>query len=203
MNDRPCNKLIVVLFIIPFLSYLLGCSSNQELINEKVNEEVRTTTPADTNWQLTFSNHSILSSIALENLSGDTLYIVFHGMVKMLSVDSISELRFVRQSKFFERVLTGAKIGAVVGAVLAALIVNPSSFGNTNKTRTQIFGRFIAAVFFGLEGGILGGSIGAVADLIVAQDETLVLTQIPPAQKSNNIQTFLANHGSSRFRKRL
>jgi gas vesicle protein len=200
MNDSDYRHLSVFLMML-FISYMLGCSSNQAVINEKADEETGSTTLPDTNWQVTFLHHTVFSNISLESLNGDTLSVLYRGTVKTLSVDSITELRFVKQSRFFERILTGAKIGAVVGAVLAALIVNPSSSGNPpySKTEIQIFGRLIAAVFFGLEGGVLGGLVGGIADLILAQDEALELSRIPPAQKSNIIRVFLSSHGSSRF----
>ncbi len=176
----------------------IGPRSNS--LEESLGSIARAATVLDTNWQVTFLQHTILPNVAFERLNGDTLVAVYRGMITMLGVDSLTELRLVNRSRFLERVYNGAMIGSIVGAVLAALIVNPSSYGDTpySKTEISIIGKFIAALFFGLEGGILGGTIGAVADLISAWDETLELSRVPPIQKPNLIRTFLVHHGVSK-----
>jgi gas vesicle protein len=192
-NDR--NDYILTKSLFAILLFLTsGCSTNHAVKNEKGEGGSERM-----NWQITFSPHSTLSDVALENLDGGTLWIISGGFSRPVSVDSIAELRFVRHSRLWERVTTGAKIGTVVGAVLGALLVNPTASGETPYSRAEIqfIGRFLAAFIFGLEGGILGGLIGAITDFISAQDEVLELSHVPTAQKPNLIRDFLSKQASS------
>jgi gas vesicle protein len=199
MQKNSTKKILMFnSFIILLLFHIPGCSSNKAATNDNEGKESQ-----ETNWQLTFSEYTVLSNVTLERLNRDTLLIINHGEVAMVSVDSITELRFVKQSNFWKRVLVGAEIGAVVGAVLGALLINPSSSGETpySKTEIQIAGKFLGAVFFGLEGGVVGSSVGAVADLVLAHDEVLDLSHTPIIVKSSIIQDFLATHGVSKLHK--
>ncbi len=172
-----------------FLSHTQGCITNRTVMGEKGIEKSHATSPLDTNWQATFLYHTKLSNVAIESLIGDTLSVLNQGMIMAVSIDSITELRLVNRSRFLDRVVTGAKFGALVGATFGLLFVNPKSpFGKIEE-------KTFAAIFVGLEVGVLGAFVGAFVDLVSAQDQILELSQVPAVQKPYLIGPFLENHG--------
>lgn len=124
------------------------------------------------NWQITLTNGKVISNIFLQQVEGDSIALASVSsattIMKWIPVDSITELRHVKKSKFWK----GAGIGFVAGATVGALIgwatyekpaPNPDDWFPDlweGPEYNAIGGGILGAPVGFLLGGIIGASMG-------------------------------------------
>ncbi len=154
--------------------------------------------PRENRWQIKFSdgkNGKIISHLSLERLNGDSLKVQYHGTM-WIPVQSILEIRLVRESQFGKGAGIGSGVGLVVGVIAAATSKETSPPPQNDVDRALVFvlrpaeevaklGMILSST---LVGALIGGAIGAAA----GADEVYDFSQMNLAGKLTMIQVILS-----------
>ncbi len=155
------------------------------------------TIPQENRWQIKFSdgkNGKIISHLSLERLNGDSLKVQYHGTLS-IPVQSILEIRLVRESQFGKGAAIGSGVGAVLGVISATNIKEEPPKNELERAFRENFRDEVkaAAIFVGiLGGGLIGGAIGGIIGAAAGADEVYDLSQMNPAGKLTMIQVILS-----------
>ncbi len=149
-------------------------------------------------WQITLADGAIVSQIVVNELRQDSLVVSDGFGIRTIPVQSITEIRYVREGSFWEGAETGAMIGGMIGAATGALVGvelarRPDS-ANRNKPSEVVGVAVIIGVLFGIlyacPGAVIGGTIGA----ITGADDYHNLRKLPLPQKLMRIEAILSRH---------
>jgi len=148
----------------------------------------------DNIWNLTLTNGETITGVTLQPLGTDSLVISNMQLTKLISVDSIFELRKVKKSNLWK----GAGIGFLAGAVVGALLGLMSYQNPDPKGALALFGpgesAFIGALFCAPIGFVTGAIIGNIS----GKDKIYNLSEMSHDQKLETIQMLLAKQESDK-----
>jgi hypothetical protein len=115
-------------------------------------------------YQITLSSGDKIGQISFEKRIGDSVVISHSGQSQLVKIDSIIEIRKIKDSKFWLGAGIGLLGGAVIGGAVGAASYkesdpSPGTFNFDFSGLTLLSG----AVLGGFTGSVCGGLIGLVA----------------------------------------
>ncbi len=120
-------------------------------------------------WQVKLSDGSVIKKVDLDQLRNDTLFVLSDSGSRAIPVDSIVELRLVKDATFWKGAKIGWWVGAIAGAIDGAIYgTGPSLNINSDLdflNNPWVYRSIVAlarGVYFGIIGALVGGIIGAV-----------------------------------------
>jgi hypothetical protein len=141
-------------------------------------------------WQLTLSDGEVFSKVQLNDMKDNLLIFSDSTGNRTVFIDSIVELRFVREGKLWKGAMTGTIVGLVVGVVGGAVFSTPSEGKNEIfKPEDQ---RILSAIGWGIGLGVVGGLIGGTGGAISGIDSIYDLSSVPLNRKSAFIHMIIA-----------
>lgn len=148
----------------------------------------------DRRWQVKMSDGSIIGKVELEQLRDDTLFVLSDSGSHAIPVDSIVEVRLVRDISFRDGAKVGWEVGAVAGAIDGAIEAKgpglpPNS--DLHFLADPLVYRPIVALARGIYCGILGSLIGGIVAAIIGTDEVYDFSKVPLAGKLTIINDIL------------
>jgi hypothetical protein len=141
-------------------------------------------------WQLTLSDGKVFSKIRLTGLKDTLLIFADSAGECSVTVDSIVEIRMVRERGFWKGVKKGALVGSAVGIVGGALFSKPGGH-LVGMDRPKIY-RPLSAIALGIGLGIGGGLIGGTISALGGSDDIFDLSYMPHAGRQTAVGALLA-----------
>ncbi len=141
-------------------------------------------------WQMTLSNEEMFSEVQLNDIKDSLLVFTDSIGNRTVCIDSIIELRFVREGKFWKWAVTGAAAGLVVGVVGGAVFSTPSE--GKNEIFTPADQRMLSTIVWGIGFCAAGGFVGGATGAISGSDDVYDLSSVSLTRKSALIHMIIA-----------
>lgn len=148
------------------------------------------------NCQLTLSSGDTLSNVVLIQVSNDSLNIMQDSSDKWLNVNSITQIRIIKELKIWETAKQYAFYSGIGAPSLSAIIIAISAKGSTgwfgmDNTSAKVLGVIIGAPLYGIAFGLIGGIIGSVIAILDSSDKVYDISQMKLAGKLTTLQGIL------------
>jgi hypothetical protein len=159
-------------------------------------------------WQLTLSTGDILPNCALLKVDGDSLNVTRDSTNQWIKVASISEVRFVRESRVWESAKTWGTYVGLAGAVVSAVAIASSVHGRSDPpssflrieiddTTAKIFAALLGSIWYGAILGVVGGVVGSVVALVTGRDIVYDLAPMKLNGKLTTLHAIIENRTSN------
>lgn len=149
----------------------------------------------DRRWQVKLSDGSVIEKVDLDQLRADTLFVLSDSGSQMVSVDSIVELRDVKDVTFWDGAKTGGEVGAIAGAIDGAIYAKgPGLSPNSDLhflDNPWVY-RPIVAFARGIYCGVIGAFFGGIIGAILGTDDVYDFSKVPLAGKLTMIHKILS-----------
>jgi hypothetical protein len=150
-------------------------------------------------WKLTFQNGDTLTNVTLVSFSGDSLSILYKGSNRFIAVNSINEIRLVKESAIWVTMKQYGLISGIVGGIIAGIAIAISAKGGSffsitlSNTSAKILGVILGVPLYGAICWVLGAIVGSVVGIIKSADEVYDLSNMTFKGKVVTIQTILSH----------
>ena len=111
-------------------------------------------------WQLTLVNGDTIHNVCIQNLKGDSLSILQAGLMSWVRVDSIVEIREIRESELWDGAIYGSLIGTLLGGLIAGLTYEEPKPNQFVIRINAPAGATLGCVSGFILGLVIGGTLG-------------------------------------------
>lgn len=153
-------------------------------------------------WHMTLTDGTVLQGVMLNELRQDSLNFSCDSMNQTIPVESITELRLVKESAVLDGITTGLAVGAAIGAVVGLFVgLEPDKPSSNSGIVTPIHtaaslavspvAGVVAMLLYAAGIGSLGCLIGGVFGAATSMDDVYDLSQLPHRGKINTVNWIL------------
>jgi len=137
-------------------------------------------------WKVTLEKGQVITSATLEEISGDSLAISIVGNRFWIQVQSIAEIRFVKESKTLGGSIFGCCLGAMSGFFFGPALLCDND-GGLEDLLCEPMAALGGLIVLGSLGSIIGGGLAKVE----GADDVYNLSNLDPLAKLNTVKMIL------------